>query len=72
LSFTIGPPKLLDLSGREFATFVPLIILAIWIGLYPKPFLDRLETSVQRVVARVSPQYATGSALAESQAGDQR
>jgi NADH-quinone oxidoreductase subunit M len=64
--------KLLDLSGREFATFVPLIILAIWIGLYPKPFLDRLETSVQRVVARVSPQYVAGSALAERQVGDQR
>ncbi|MGE3177702.1 MAG: NADH-quinone oxidoreductase subunit M [Vicinamibacterales bacterium] len=46
-----------DLSMREFATFVPLIILAVWIGLYPKPFLDRLATSVDRVVARVSPQY---------------
>ena len=48
---------LLDLNGREFATFAPLIILAIWIGIYPKPFLDRLNTSVNRVVARVSPQY---------------
>jgi NADH-quinone oxidoreductase subunit M len=46
-----------DLSLREFATFAPLIVLAVWIGLYPKPFLDRLDTSVQRVVARVSPQY---------------
>src|SRR6202158_5684239 len=49
--------KLLDLSGREFATFAPLIVLAVWIGLYPKPFLDRLDTSVHRVIARVSPQY---------------
>jgi NADH-quinone oxidoreductase subunit M len=49
--------RLLDLSGREFATFAPLIILAVWIGLYPKPFLDRLDTSVHRVIARVSPQY---------------
>ena len=49
---------LADLSLREFATFAPLIVLAIWIGLYPKPFLDRLETSVQHVVARVSPEYA--------------
>ncbi len=48
---------LLDLNGREFATFVPLIVLAVWIGIYPKPFLDRLNTSVNRVVARVSPQY---------------
>src|SRR4030095_14788527 len=46
-----------DLSGREFATFAPLIVLAVWMGLYPKPFLDRLNTSVARVVARVSPQY---------------
>ena len=49
--------KLRDLNLREFATFVPLIVLAVWIGLYPTPFLDRLDTSVDRVVARVSPQY---------------
>ena len=46
-----------DLNAREFATFAPLIILAVWIGIYPKPFLDRLNTSVNRVVARVSPQH---------------
>jgi NADH-quinone oxidoreductase subunit M len=46
-----------DLNLREFATFAPLIILAVWIGLYPKPFLDRLNTSVGRVVLRVSPEY---------------
>src|SRR5262245_26402312 len=50
--------KLPDLSLREFATFAPLIVLAVWIGLYPKPFLDRLNTSVEHVVARVSPEYA--------------
>src|SRR5688572_12831370 len=53
--------KLLDLSGREFATFAPLLVLAVWIGLYPAPFLRRLDTSVQRVVARVSPQYEQGT-----------
>src|SRR5688500_1564805 len=52
--------KLLDLSVREFATFAPLLVLAVWIGLYPAPFLRRLDTSVQRVVARVSPQYEQG------------
>ena len=46
-----------DVGLREFALFAPLIVLAVWIGLYPKPFLDRLNTSVTRVVARVSPQY---------------
>ncbi len=46
-----------DLNVREFATFIPLIILAVWIGLYPKPFLDRLHTSVDRVMVRVSRGY---------------
>jgi NADH-quinone oxidoreductase subunit M len=54
--------RLTDLSAREFATFAPLLVLAVWIGLYPKPILDRLNTSVQKVVARVSPQYSQGAA----------
>ena len=54
--------RLPDLSHREFATFAPLLILAFWIGLYPAPFLRRLETSVQHIVARVSPQYAAPAA----------
>ncbi|PYR47224.1 MAG: NADH-quinone oxidoreductase subunit M [Acidobacteria bacterium] len=50
--------RLLDLSHREFATFAPLLILAVWMGIYPAPFLHRLETSVQHIILRVSPQYA--------------
>jgi NADH-quinone oxidoreductase subunit M len=50
---------LLDLNVREFATFAPLLVLAVWIGIYPEPFLRRLDTSVDRVIARVSPQYPT-------------
>ena len=38
--------RLLDLNHREFATFAPLLVLAVWMGLYPAPFLRRLETSV--------------------------
>jgi NADH-quinone oxidoreductase subunit M len=47
-----------DLSLREFATFAPLMILAVWIGLYPSPFINRLNTSVQHVIARVAPEYS--------------
>src|SRR5712671_368910 len=50
--------RLLDMGQREFVTFAPLIVLALWIGLYPKPFLRRLETSVQQIIMRVNPQYA--------------
>src|SRR5207245_1977535 len=30
--------KLHDISSRELLTFVPLLIMAFWIGLYPMPF----------------------------------
>ena len=66
--------KLPDLSLREFATFVPLLILAVWIGLYPKPFLDRLETSVDRVMMRVdgdyTPRFAAAGAAGTRPAAD--
>jgi NADH-quinone oxidoreductase subunit M len=44
-----------DLSRRELATFIPLIILAFWIGLYPRTFLDYLHTPVKQVVEKVRP-----------------
>jgi NADH-quinone oxidoreductase subunit M len=50
--------RLLDITQREFVTFAPLIVLAVWMGIYPAPFLRRLETSVQHIIMRVSPQYA--------------
>ncbi len=56
--------NLLDLNLREFATFAPLIILAVWIGLYPAPFLTRLEPTVRAVVARVNPAYAAAAKAA--------
>ena len=37
--------KLHDLTPREVLTFAPLIIMAFWIGLYPKPFFQILETA---------------------------
>ena len=47
-----------DLNMRELATFVPLIVLAVWIGLYPSPVLRRLDSSVMHVVSRVNAAYA--------------
>jgi NADH-quinone oxidoreductase subunit M len=58
--------RLMDLSHREFATFAPLLVLAVWMGLYPAPFLRRLETSVAHIIARVDKdkQYAQAYATA--------
>jgi NADH-quinone oxidoreductase subunit M len=49
--------KLLDLSPRELATFVPLVILAFAIGLYPKPLFQILSTPINNLVATVRPDY---------------
>ncbi len=55
--------RLLDLNQREFATFAPLLVLAVWMGIYPAPFLRRLETSVRHIVSRVSPEYQAQGTL---------
>ncbi len=38
--------RILDLSGREIITFVPLVMLTILFGVYPKPVLDMSAASV--------------------------
>ncbi|HEX5724491.1 MAG TPA: NADH-quinone oxidoreductase subunit M [Longimicrobiaceae bacterium] len=42
-----------DLGGRELAVLLPLVALIFWLGLYPKPFLDRMEPAARRIVATV-------------------
>ena len=46
-----------DLNAREYATLIPLVILAFWIGIYPKPFFRVLERPVQLIVEQVNPGY---------------
>jgi NADH-quinone oxidoreductase subunit M len=47
-------PKLTDLNAREFGMLAPLVVLVFWIGLYPKPLLDVMHGSVERVLASQS------------------
>jgi len=49
--------KLIDLSGREWAYMIPLLIMSLWIGVYPKPFLDYIAKPVNAVVRHVRPTY---------------
>ena len=49
--------KLHDLTPREVATFVPLLIMAFWIGLYPKPFFEILEQPSSRTITLARPDY---------------
>ena len=43
-----------DLGFREVVTVLPLVAAALWMGLYPQPFLERLQTPTERLVARVN------------------
>jgi NADH-quinone oxidoreductase subunit M len=46
-----------DLSLREYVVIVPLVILAFWIGIYPKPFFAYIEKPVQKIVQQVNPHF---------------
>ena len=44
-----------DLLPREWLLLLPLAALMLWIGLYPKPFLARIEPSVEALLVRARP-----------------
>ena len=57
---TIDNPKnekLVDLDLREWAYMTPLVVLALWIGVYPKPFLNYIQQPVNAIVKQVRPNY---------------
>ncbi len=56
-----------DLSPREMSTLVPIVIMCFWIGLYPSPFLTRMEASVTNILNRVHKAQAPAAGLALSQ-----
>jgi NADH-quinone oxidoreductase subunit M len=59
--------KLHDLTPREVLTFVPLLVMAFWIGLYPRPFFQILEQPVNQIVENVRGAQAGGAANAALQ-----
>ncbi len=41
---------ILDMDWREKAVFAPLILLVLWMGIYPSSFIDVMSPSVERLV----------------------
>jgi NADH-quinone oxidoreductase subunit M len=55
-----------DLSRREMVVLAPLVAVMIWMGVYPKPFLERMETTVVELLHNVEQKRAfTSPPLAE-------
>jgi len=42
--------ELLDLSPREVIVFVPLIVMVLWMGVYPSTFLEPIHASVSKLI----------------------
>jgi NADH-quinone oxidoreductase subunit M len=45
--------KLKDLTRREIIVLIPIILFIIQIGVYPKPFLSRMEPTVKNLITHV-------------------
>jgi NADH-quinone oxidoreductase subunit M len=55
--------SLKDLSWREVAVVLPLLLGIVWLGLYPRPVLRRMETSAQSYVDLLQPQLQGGKSI---------
>jgi len=58
--------ELPDLRPREVAMLAPVLALIVFIGVYPKPFLDRIEPSAARVVSQLQSSSALPSRAAQA------
>jgi NADH-quinone oxidoreductase subunit M len=47
--------QLTDLTPRELVVLVPLLACILWIGIYPKPILQRMEPAARGLIEQVKP-----------------
>jgi NADH-quinone oxidoreductase subunit M len=47
--------SLKDLNAREIITLAPIMVLILWIGLYPKPFFMLIAPAVDKMVLLLQP-----------------
>lgn len=49
--------SLKDMTVREYAYLLPVMVFIFWIGLYPKPFLRTMDASVTHLLESVQTQH---------------
>lgn len=52
-----------DLNRRELLLLVPLVAAIIWLGVYPKPVLDRMQPAAERFVQQVQTNAEAAQAM---------
>ena len=55
--------RISDCNGREVAYMVPIVLLMVWIGIYPKPYLRSMEASVSYWLTQVNQVRVQRSAI---------
>src|SRR5213592_1486720 len=51
--------KLTDLTPRELAVLIPLLVGILWVWIYPKPFLQRMEPAARALIEQMKPNAAS-------------
>jgi NADH-quinone oxidoreductase subunit M len=54
-----------DMNYREIGYMLPLVILMFWIGLYPRPYLNLMQPTVNHYVARMQERQQAAQAEAD-------
>jgi len=54
--------KLKDLSSKETWSLVPLVLIVVWLGVYPKPVLGPIDKSVQAMLTFMDEKAITQEA----------
>jgi NADH-quinone oxidoreductase subunit M len=39
-----------DLDAKETMSLIPLVLIVVWLGIYPKPVLGPIDTSVKAML----------------------
>jgi len=54
--------KLLDLNTKELVSLVPLVVIVVWLGVYPKPILAPIDNSVKAMLSFMEKKARTPEA----------
>ena len=55
--------KIKDMSRREMLIFAPLLIITLWMGIYPSSFLDFMHVSVAHLIDQMETSLAASGSL---------
>ena len=61
-----------DLSCREIALFLPLLLFIVWIGVYPNTFLSKTKATTESFIAMMEKAKATEVSLFHGDKGEAR